>query len=296
MTHGAGGKVRARHHGHEVVDRGLGVVDEHAGGVDGLAQVVGRHVGGHAHGDARRTVHQQVGEARGEHTRLAQRLVVVGLPVDGVFVEVAQQLHGGLGQAALGVTHGGRGVTVDVAEVAVAVDQRHAHREPLGLAHHGVIDRGVSVAVVLADNFAHGPGRLLVGLVGEDARLVHGVEDAPVHGLEAVAHVGQGARRDDAHRVLDERLLHLLAELDHLELVRLSLKVAGRSAGASPSSSSSSSSATSSPVSSSALGIVRRERRNRRARRGPTARAGRRAAPRPRCCWFRQPLWALSIS
>ena len=59
-----------------------------------------------------------------------------------------------------------------------------------------------------------------MGLVGEDARLVHGVQDAAVHRLQAVAHVRKGARGDDAHRVLDERLLHLSAELGKLELGR----------------------------------------------------------------------------
>ena len=57
-----------------------------------------------------------------------------------------------------------------------------------------------------------------MGLVGEDTRLVHGVQDAAVHRLQTVAHVGKGARSDDAHRVLDERLLHLSAELGELKL------------------------------------------------------------------------------
>ena len=34
-----------------------------------------------------------------------------------------------------------------------------------------------------------------------------------MHGLEAVAHVGKGARHDDAHRIFEERRAHLLAEL-----------------------------------------------------------------------------------
>jgi len=34
-----------------------------------------------------------------------------------------------------------------------------------------------------------------------------------VDGLEAVAHVRQRARDDDAHRVVDERLLHLVDDL-----------------------------------------------------------------------------------
>ena len=38
-----------------------------------------------------------------------------------------------------------------------------------------------------------------------------------MHRLQTVAHIGQGARRDNRHGVLDERLLHLVPELAHLE-------------------------------------------------------------------------------
>ena len=71
--------------------------------------------------------------------------------------------------------------------------------------------------VVLADNFADRPGRLLVRAVGVDAALVHRVEDAAVDRLEAVAHVRQSARGDDRHGVLDEGLLHLATELADLQ-------------------------------------------------------------------------------
>ena len=42
-------------------------------------------------------------------------------------------------------------------------------------------------------------------LVGAVAAVVHRVDHAAVHGLEAVAHVGQRAADDDAHRVVEVR-------------------------------------------------------------------------------------------
>ena len=44
------------------------------------------------------------------------------------------------------------------------------------------------------------------------AGLVHRVENAPVHGLQAVAYVGQGAADNDAHGVIDIAALHLADE------------------------------------------------------------------------------------
>ena len=209
----ASGEVRAGQRLHQLFGGDVGVVQHEARGVDGLAQVVRRDVRGHAHGDALRAVHQQVGEARGKNRGLFEALVVVGLEVDRFLVQVAQQLHGHLVQTGLGVTHGRRAVAVDGAEVAVAVHQRHAHRERLGQAHHRVVHGGVAVRVVLADDVADRTGRFHVRAVRRVAGLVHGVQDAAVNRLQAVAHVRQGARDDDAHGVFQERRLHLLAEV-----------------------------------------------------------------------------------
>ena len=119
----AGGEVRALEVAHQTDAGERRIVDQGDGGGDDLAQVVRRDVGGHAHGDARAAVDEQVGEARGQHRRLLAALVVVGGPVDRLRVDVAQHLRGDAGQAALGVAHGGGGVAVDRAEVAVAVDE-----------------------------------------------------------------------------------------------------------------------------------------------------------------------------
>jgi len=111
---------------HQIVERHLvGVVlpvDEIDDGVAQLVEVVGRDVGGHAHGDARRPVEQQVGQSRRQQVRLLQRIVEVGYEGDGVLVKVFQHLHGNGRQPGLGVAHGRRAVAVDAAEVALAID------------------------------------------------------------------------------------------------------------------------------------------------------------------------------
>ena len=58
--------------------------------------------------------------------------------------------------------------------------------------------------------FIHGP-------VGARADVVHAPEDPALHRLQAVAHVGQRARGDDGHRVVEEGVLHLLLDLDRLD-------------------------------------------------------------------------------
>ena len=67
--------------------------------------------------------------------------------------------------------------------------------------------------MVAAQHVADAGGRLLEGLVGGEVILIQRVEYAPVHGLEAVAHVRQGAPDNDGHGVVYIALLHLVDEL-----------------------------------------------------------------------------------
>ena len=216
----AGGEVRALDVLHQVLERGLRVVDQADDAVDHLAQVVRRDVRGHAHGDAAGAVDQQVGVAAGHDRRLHERLVEVGHKVDGLLVQVGDHLLGDLGHARLGVAHGRGAVAVDGAEVALALHEHVARGEVLRQAHHRVVHSAVAVRVVLAQHVAHDARALAVGLVGRHAQLVHGVDDAPVHGLEAVAHVRQRAGDDDRHGVGDERLLHLRLQVDGDQALR----------------------------------------------------------------------------
>ncbi len=117
---------------------------------------------------------------------------------------------------ASGVALGGRVIAVDVAEVALPVDQRVAHGEVLREARQRVVDRLVAVRVVVAHRVADDLGALQEAAVRRQPQLVHGVEDAPVHGLQAVAHVGQRAVHDGRQRVREVALFQRVLEVDRL--------------------------------------------------------------------------------
>ena len=189
------------------------IVEHREAGVDDFGEVVRRDVGGHAHRDARRAVDQQVREPRRHDRRLGLRFVVVRHEIDGFFFDVGEQLARDARHAHFGVTHGRRRVAVHRAEVALAVDQQVAHGKRLRHAHQRVVHGVVAVRVVLADDVADHAGGLLVGLVPVVTELAHGMQDAPVHGLQAVANIGQRAADDDAHGVVEIRLAHLVFEI-----------------------------------------------------------------------------------
>ena len=208
--HALGGEVGALDVLHEVVQSGVFIVQHADDGVDDLGEVVRGNVGGHTHGDAGGAVHQQVGEAAGQDAGLLAALVKVGVPVHRLLLDVPEHLVGELGHAGLGVTVGSGGIAINGAEVTMAVHQDIAHGEVLAQTDQGVVDGLVAVGMVAAQHVAHAGGRLFEGLVAGEAVLVHGVEDAAVHRLQTVPHVGQGPAHDDGHGVFDIGVLHLL--------------------------------------------------------------------------------------
>ena len=222
-----GREVGARDVLHQVVKRRLGIVEHADAGVDDLGQVVRRDVRRHADGDTRRTVHQQVREARGQHAGLLAALVEVRVPVDGLLVDVAQHFVGDLRHSGLGVSVGGRGVAINGTEVAVAVDEHIAHGEVLRETHERVVHRRVAVRMIAAQHVADAGRRLFERLVARQAVFVHGVQDAAVDRLQAVAHIGQRAPDDDRHRVFDVGGLHLVHELALHDLLVGELNVFG---------------------------------------------------------------------
>src|SRR5438874_910408 len=194
----------------EILEGRVRVVDQMVDRLNRLRQVVRRDVGRHPHRDARRAVHDQVGEPRRQHRRLLQPVVEVGDEVDGILVDVLEHRHRDAGEAGFRVAIGGRRIAVYRAEVPLAIHQRIAQREILDHPHQRVVHRHIAVRVILAEHVADDCGALFIGAPGHEPQLVHGVQDAAVHGLEPIAHVGERALHDHAHRVVEERLAHLV--------------------------------------------------------------------------------------
>ncbi|MNI21319.1 hypothetical protein D3C73_748370 [compost metagenome] len=185
----ARGEVRRRDDLDEFIDRAGRIAQAIQAAVDHFLQVVRRNIGGHAHGNTRTAVDQQVGQARRQQQRFLFATVVVGAEVHRFLVDVGQQFVGDLRQADFGVTHRRGVVAVDGAEVALAVDKHIAHGEILRHADNGVINRLVTMGVVLTDNVPDDTRRLLVSAVPVVVQFMHRVEHAPVDGFEPVPHI-----------------------------------------------------------------------------------------------------------
>ena len=126
---------------------------------------------------------------------------------------------GDLGAAHFGVAHGRRRIAVDRAEIALPVDQRRAHGKVLRHAHKRVVDRLVAMRMVFADDVADDARGFAIGLVPVVAVLVHRKENAAMHRLQTVAHIGQRALHDHAHRVVEIGALQLVFDRDAADII-----------------------------------------------------------------------------
>src|SRR5208282_5458894 len=210
----AGRKIRAGHDPHDFFQRRVWLVEQNHRGFHDLAQIVRRNVRGHAYGDAAGAIHQQIRNARRQHEWLFACLVKIGNEINGFFFEVGENIFADLRQTRFRVPHGRRRIAIDGAEISLSIDQRVTHVEVLREADERGIDDGFTVRMVVAGSVAADLRAFAVAAVGGKAEVVHGHENAPLHGLEAVAHVGQRARDDYAHRVVEIRLLHLGFDID----------------------------------------------------------------------------------
>ncbi|MCY1230828.1 hypothetical protein D9M72_432590 [compost metagenome] len=194
--------VRARHQRQQLGQRDIGIADHRHGGRGDFAQVVRRDLGRHAHRDARGAVEQDERQPRRQQPGLLHRAVVVRDEVDRALVDLVEQQPRDRRQPRFGVAHRRRAVAVARAEVALAVDQRVAQREVLRQAHQRVIGGLVAMRVELAQHIAdHARGLDRLG-VGAQAHLMHREQDAPLHRLLAVGHLGQRAALDHADGVV----------------------------------------------------------------------------------------------
>ena len=212
--HAAGREIRPFDELHQLLERDVRVVDLRADAVDDLAQIMRRHVGGHADGDAGAAVDQQVGKRGGKDRRLGAGLVVIGDEIHRVLVHVLHQRGAEVRQARLGVTHGRRRIAFDGAEVPLAVHQPFAHRPRLRHVDQRRINHRLAVRMVIAAGVAADLGALAVLAVRKQREVVHRVQDAALRRLEPVAHVRQRARNDHRHRVIEERVLDLVGDVD----------------------------------------------------------------------------------
>ena len=191
-----------------------GVVEQLDQRGDDFVEVVRRDVGGHAHGNARAAVDQQVGYPRRQHHRLGLGAVVTGTERHRLLLDLLQHFVRKPGETTFGVAHGGGAIAIERAEIARSIDQRIAQRKRLRHADERFVNRAVTVRMEAAHDVTDDFGALAMFGGGRQILLPHREENAPLHRLEPVTHVGQRPRRDYRQRVVQVARLRGFVQRD----------------------------------------------------------------------------------
>ena len=188
--------------------------DEIERSVAKFGDVVRRNRRRHADRDALRAVGEQVRHRRRHDDRLFRVARVIVAPIDQVFVDALHDEARDVGHPRFGVAIGGRVIAVDVAEIALAFDERIARDEILRETHQRLVDRLVAMRMERAHHVADDLRAFLEGRAGVKAENVHAVENAAVHGFQSVAGVGKRPPHDGGKGISEIALLERIAQVD----------------------------------------------------------------------------------
>ena len=173
-----------------------------------------RDRGRHADRDALRSVGEQIREGGRQNHRLLRNAVVVRPEIDGIFVDAVEQKPRDFRKPRFGIAVGCGIIAVDIAEIALAVDQRIARGKILRQPNQCIVNRLVAVRMEIAHHVADDFRRLLEGRAWIEPQEPHAVENAAVHRFEPIARVGQRPVHDGRQRIGEVALLERLAQRD----------------------------------------------------------------------------------
>jgi hypothetical protein len=186
-----------------------------------LGRVMRRDCGGHADRNALGAVSEKIRKRAGQHHRLFLGAVIGRAKIDRVLVDPLDQKTGHFGEARLGVAHRRRIIAVDIAEIALPVDQRVALGEVLREPHQRVVDRLIAMGMEFADDIAHHTSAFLERGARIEPQQAHRIKQTPVHRLEAVARIRQRAVHDGGERIGEIALLKRITQGDFLHIGRI---------------------------------------------------------------------------
>ena len=215
------GKVRAGNECKQLVIRQLWCLDQGDTGIGHLTQVVAGNFGGQAHGNAAGPIEQRKRQSSGQLAWLLGRAIVIGCEIDRAFVNFVKQQAGNPGQPRFRVTHGRSTVTIAAAKVTLPVNQGITLGKVLRHAHQCVVGGTVAVWVVTAQHITHHSGALdrlgthiAVDPAEAQAHAAHGVQNAPLHGFLAVAHIGNCTALDHAQGIFKVGALGVTGQVE----------------------------------------------------------------------------------
>ena len=178
-----GGKVRALDVQHQFGNGNGGLVNLGANPVDDFAQIVRRHVGGHADGDARAAIDQEIGKRGREDRWLGHSFVVIGNEIDRVAIHVGHERGAEVGETSLGITHGGGRIIFNGAEITFALHETFTHGPWLRHVNQRGINDRFTMGMIVTAGVTTDLGAFVRLASWKQGQLVHRVQNPALRRL-----------------------------------------------------------------------------------------------------------------
>ena len=191
LNDAAGRKIRPRNQLHYFFKRAVRVMKPVDCRIDRFREIVRRHICRIACRNTGRTIYQHDRKRNRQYGRFIFRIIKVRCHFNGVFIEVIFHDLRYFGKTHFGVTHGSCRVIIDGTVVAMHVDQRKADLPVLRHTHHRIINGGITMRVVVADDKTDCLGRFAIGMVPGVSIVIHRIENTALHRFQSVTGIRQ---------------------------------------------------------------------------------------------------------
>ena len=128
--------------------------------------------------------------------------VIIRDEVNRALVKLLEQQSCEGRQARLGVAHRRRIIPVTRTKITLSIDQGVTQRKSLCHANQRIVGGLVAMGVILTQHITHDSGRFDGLRTRLQAHRLHRVKDAPLHGLLAIAHIGQRTPANNRHCIV----------------------------------------------------------------------------------------------
>jgi len=207
-------EVGARNNFHQLRQSDFRALDHRDRAVNHFTHVVRWNIGRHTNRNTASTIDQKVRIASRKNFRLLLRTIVVLMEVDRIFVDIGKLSVSNFFEATFGVTHRRSAVTVNRAKVTLPVNERQTHGEILRHTNKSIINRTITVWVILTHNVTNDAGGFTVGLVPLISVFMHGIQNTAVNRLQTITNIGKRTAYDHAHRIIEIAALHFICDRD----------------------------------------------------------------------------------
>ena len=171
-----------------------------------------RNICCHADSNAKRSIEKQVWNFCWKHSWFLMRAVIVRTEINCILFNIKKHFLRNSGELRLRISISSRAIAINGTEVSLPAYERIAKREVLCHTNQRFIHRTIAMWVIFSEHVSDNRCTFTKFCGCTKSFPPHGIQNASMYWLHAVAHVRQSAVDDDRHGIIQKGRLHFFDE------------------------------------------------------------------------------------